>query len=408
MVTIGFILIPIIILIIKLLGSIKIKKINRILLNCSLILISLIYLIFCFVVNQEPFKYNIYTPFDYMLYSTVIFMFTPFMWIVTFYFAKKVLNNIRIRKNAIIKKDEEYIYYRDDLNKVSPSIVMFTSTFDVDIKKAVSATILKLKLMGYIKEENKAYKYTNKDEKDLLESEKMVLNLVKSNQFDNKKYKKVVEEETLNHKYIAKNRGGIFLRILKILVAIAIPIFMYILSFKLDNFVFENYHIWPEDDGKTYIELGNDDEIENIYNNEIKDESDYYGRIVTWTGKEEMSYDYNKIRADKFEYSVVRKAIFLNLLSVLSIAICIVLTFVAIYIVINQIIYINKNYRRTIKGKILLNKAYALKNYLKDYSLIKDRTEEELVLWEYYLVYAVILNVNEKLQDEIIESYIKD
>ena len=69
--------------------------------------------------------------------------------------------------------------------------------------------------------------------------------------------------------------------------------------------------------------------------------------------------------------------------------------------------YINKNYRRTIKGKKLLNKTYALKNYLKDYSLIKDRTEEELILWEYYLVYAVVLGVNAKIEDEIIEKYLK-
>ena len=55
----------------------------------------------------------------------------------------------------------------------------------------------------------------------------------------------------------------------------------------------------------------------------------------------------------------------------------------------------------------MLNKAYALKNYLKDYSLIKDRTEEELVLWEYYLVYAVVLGVNVKIEDKIIEKYVK-
>lgn len=81
---------------------------------------------------------------------------------------------------------------------------------------------------------------------------------------------------------------------------------------------------------------------------------------------------------------------------------------IAIYTVIEQIININKNYRRTIKGKKLLNKAYALKNYLKQYSLIKTRTEKELVLWEYYLVYAVLLDVNVNLEDKIIEKYVKN
>ena len=55
---------------------------------------------------------------------------------------------------------------------------MFTSTFEVDIKKSVSATILKLKQTGYIEENNGTYIYTNKDESNLLESEKMILNLI--------------------------------------------------------------------------------------------------------------------------------------------------------------------------------------------------------------------------------------
>ena len=54
----------------------------------------------------------------------------------------------------------------------------------------------------------------------------------------------------------------------------------------------------------------------------------------------------------------------------------------------------------------MINKAYALKNYLKDYSLIKDKTEEELILWEYYLIYAVILDVNAQINDNIIEKYV--
>lgn len=72
------------------------------------------------------------------------------------------------------------------------------------------------------------------------------------------------------------------------------------------------------------------------------------------------------------------------------------------------LIHFNKNYTRTIKGKILLNKAYALKNYLSKYSLIKNRTEKELILWEYYLIYAVVLNVNVKIKDEIIEKYVSE
>ena len=56
-----------------------------------------------------------------------------------------------------------------------------------------------------------------------------------------------------------------------------------------------------------------------------------------------------------------------------------------------------------IGGALVIN---VKKIYLSKYSLIKNRTEKELILWEYYLIYAVVLNVNVKIKDEIIEKYV--
>lgn len=410
-IAIGALLIPIVLVIMKIANLITTKKKIRILLNILLILIPIIYIVLCLIIRAEPFDFEDHYSVEYMfyrgeyiLYAGLIFLFTPFIWIIVVYFAKMILNSIRVRKNAIIKRNEEYVYYRGDLNKVSPSVIMFASTFNVDIKKSISATILKLKLTGYIKENSNSYIYTNKDISNLLESEKMVLNLIINNYFDKNNYKEVVKQETLDNKYIVKNRGGIPFRILKIIVAICIPIMVFAFSAWLSEYIFENYRVYPEDDGHTYIILNNEDEIEQLYY-EVKDINDYYHR--TMLDGTYISYNYSEIRADKFEYSVVRKAFFLNLITAVIISFFGVLVLISLYIVIDQIKYINKNYRRTIKGKKLLNKAYALKNYLKDYSLIKDRTEEELILWEYYLVYAVVLGVNAKIEDQIIEKYLK-
>lgn len=404
---IGLILIPIVIAIMQKSNLITTKKRNKILLNILLILISIIYIVLCWITRAEPFNFEDHYSLEYMIYSGdyildtgIIFLFTPFMWIILVHFLKMIIRSIRIRKNAIIKKNEEYIYYRGDLDKVSPSIIMFVSTFEIDMKKSISSTILKLKLTGYIEEINDGFKCTNKDESNLLESEKMVLNLIRYNNFDKSEYKKVIEQETLNNKYVVKNHGGIPFRILKIIIAISIPIIIFAFSVWLDQYVFENYHVWPEDDGHTYIYLEIDKDVKKL-NNEIKDENDYYSEGAG-------GYNYRKIRADKLEYSVVRKTLFLNILGTFLIGFIEIFVLIALYIVINQIIYINKNYRRTIKGKALLNKAYALKNYLKEYSLIKNRTEEELVLWEYYLIYAVVLDVNVKIEDKIIKKYVKN
>lgn len=409
---IGIILIPIVVLIIKEANRITTSKKQRRILNLSLILITLIYIIFCWVLKAEPFnfkshysnEYMIYNG-EYILYTGIIFVFSPFMWIILAHFTKMIFRGIRIRKNAIIKRKEDYVYYRGDLDKIPHSIIMFTSQLQVDLRKCISATILKLKLTGYIEEKGTSLVYTNKDECNLYKSERMVLGLIRNNSFDTNKYKKEVEKETLQNKYLVKNHGGKFSRIIKIIVAICMPIAMFAISVWLDDYHFKNYQVIPNNDGHVYIKLERDEDIEQLYYNEVKDLNDYYHRSMA---DGSIAYNYKLIRADKLEYSVVRKALLLAIIVTFSITNIAVFIVIAIYIIIQQIIYFNKNYTTTIKGKILLNKAYALKNYLKDFSIIKDRTEKELILWEYYLIYAVALDVNVKIEDDIIKKYIKN
>lgn len=410
---IGLILIPIIIVIIRKVNKITTLKKQRVMLNGLLILIALGYIIFVWAVRTEPFDFEIHYSLEYMIYSGefilytgLIFIFSPFMWIIVVHFIRMLFRAIRVRKNAIIKNNEDYIYYRGDLDKIPHSIIMFTSQLEIDLRKCISATILKLKLTGYIEEKDEHFVYTEKDENDLYESEKMVLHLIKYNQFHKNEYIKAIEKETLKHKYLTKNRGGALFRIIKIVVAICIPIAIYSLSEWTDQYQFKNYPIIPEDDGHVYVGLGREDEAERLFNNKVIDENDYYHRICA---DGSVDYNYGAIRADKMNYRVVRKALYLMIFNTLIIGWGIAVgVLIAVYIIIEQIIYFNKNYTRTIKGKILLNKAYALKNYLKEYSLIKDRTEKELVLWEYYLIYAVALDVNVKIEDKIIEKYIRE
>lgn len=402
MIIVGLILIPVALIIMVILNKVKFKKILSVVLNILLLASALLYIVLSLTIKTEPFNFDITCIGDYFIYSAVIFIFSPFLWMVLYYYCKKIFRNIRVRENAKIKTDKEYIYYRDDLDKISPTIVMFTSLMDTDVKKSIAAIILKLKLTGYVKEIDNKLQCINKKDNNLLETEKMILNSIKNNILDENLYKKTVEKEAINHKYIKKNNGGKVLRIIKMFVTICIPIILMISSIRFDDYVFENYEIYVLDDIR-YLKIDNEEEMENLYYNEIKNMDDYYHTY--WEEQDYWSYSYNLIRADKLEYSVVREKFILDILEPLFILASIISIFVAIFKLIEQIMYFNKNYTRTIKGNELLNKAYALKNYLRDYSLIKNRTEEELVLWEYYLIYSIILDVNVKIKDEIIEKY---
>lgn len=63
-------------------------------------------------------------------------------------------------------------------------------------------------------------------------------------------------------------------------------------------------------------------------------------------------------------------------------------------------------FRRTELGEQINVKLEGLKNYISDYSLINEKKEEDLTLWEYYLVYSFILGTNknsiEKQLDKLI------
>lgn len=407
---IGLALIPAVYALIHKANLVTSSKKRSILFNVLLILLAFLFVIFCWIVRMEPFdfedhysvEYMIYSG-EYLLYSGIIFMFTPFMWMILIHFFRRIFHSIRVRKNAVIKRNDEFIYYRGDLDKVPPAVLMFASKLEMDMRKSIAATILKLKLAAFIEEKEDYFICTKKDELELSGSEKMVLKLIRNHTFDKTLYRKTVEQETLNSRYLTKNYGGVFFRILKMVAAICIPLIIFVFSLWLDEYTHENYNVWPQDDGHAYILLNNDDEIEDLYYNEIKTEDDYYHREM-FDGS--FSYSYDAIRADKLQYSVVRKALFLNILGTIIVGFFAVFVMFGVYLFGEQIFYFNKNYARTIKGRALLNKAYALKNYLQDYSLIRKRTEAELVLWEYYLIYAVALDVNVKLEDVLIEKYL--
>lgn len=72
--------------------------------------------------------------------------------------------------------------------------------------------------------------------------------------------------------------------------------------------------------------------------------------------------------------------------------------------------YIIKNkknsYIRTNKGEVINERLEGLKNYLNDFSLMHERDEKSLPLWENYLIYSVIFNQNTKLIKSIYDKYI--
>lgn len=61
----------------------------------------------------------------------------------------------------------------------------------------------------------------------------------------------------------------------------------------------------------------------------------------------------------------------------------------------------------TKEGKEEYKKAYGLKSYIEDYSLMKERELDSNILWDDYLTYAIAFGISNKVTDRFGEGYMK-
>lgn len=120
---------------------------TKILIDILLGLVFL-YIVFSIVIKTEPFNFEITNTEDVTIAVAAIFFTLP--WITLYYYCGKLFRSIRVRKNAKIKSNSEYCYYRDDLNRISPSIVMFTLI--MAIETIVYTTVQEQKALQLYKE----------------------------------------------------------------------------------------------------------------------------------------------------------------------------------------------------------------------------------------------------------------
>lgn len=78
---------------------------------------------------------------------------------------------------------------------------------------------------------------------------------------------------------------------------------------------------------------------------------------------------------------------------------------VYIYVIFYAIKSKENLYSRSNKADELNQKLEGLKNYIIEYSLLEDKTSEDITLWEDYLIYSVIFNQNENIIKEYKKYY---
>lgn len=231
-------------------------------------------------------------------------------------------------------------YYRDVVKEYSPAVLSFIDDYRADENKDIVATLLILKLKGYIDiNDNGISILNNTVQKKLSKSEKYILNNFEN--YDINTFNKLVMKDGVDkgllevHKDIWKKiiKNIVILFLAQIIgIAFSIIILLFIPS--------GTYHGW------------------NLYS-------------------------------------------VLICISLLLMGITFIIQLIKIpYLVGIAMQHAKQPYIRTKKGKEVHKKLEGLKNYIKDFSTLEQRKKEEIVLWEDYLIYSVLFNQNRKIVQE--------
>lgn len=91
-----------------------------------------------------------------------------------------------------------------------------------------------------------------------------------------------------------------------------------------------------------------------------------------------------------------------------SIDFIIVFLLITILVILNIIVLrLADTHVLTSKGKEEYKKAYGLKSYIEDYSLMQERELESTILWDDYLTYAIAFGISNKVLDRFGEDLMK-
>lgn len=241
------------------------------------------------------------------------------------------------RKNATFKVVNDIEYYRNDFGEISPALISLMANLDIENKKDISAMLLYYKLNKIIRVSDN--KIEINESAVLKESDKSFFKWIESrNEFNLIEWKNKVKEEGIEQGYIQKKKDSN--------KGCLIPIIGLILTSIAITFGWLLL---------TKIIENNNEQIKIMY-----------------------------------------------LFVILFVLLFLIFNFVWIglaYFISDKLS--KKNIKRTKKGNELTEKIYAMKNFIHDFSNLSQATKESLCMWEYFLIYAVVLEENETVLEEI-------
>ncbi|MCM1158622.1 MAG: DUF2207 domain-containing protein [Clostridium sp.] len=308
----------------------------------------------------------------YVLWAFVGALIPVIVLKVIFYQIKK-----QLLRNARFITVEDFDYYRDKLTGLSPGIISILADLSVERKKDISASILKYQEMGILKYEDNRYMVIGDYQNARLrESDRYLIEGLVNQTFlekDEGKWAKLVEQEAIKEGYITnpddpvwreKNyKKSVIGCVGSCLGGCLTPIILFCLVGAL---------------------LG-------------KVDINHMDAIVATAPVDGTVGQYIEFLNQNFEFCMGL------LTAIVAIIIFLVSLIFPVLVIAGKIAgAVNKKpYRRTEYGNQMTEYVFGMKNFIHDFSNLNEANQEHLVLWDDYLIYAVVLEENQQIIDEI-------
>ena len=347
----------------------------------------------CISYNQSG---NLVITFCYTMCGILNFLMSGIILIIV-YLAFRLTKMKSIKQNTTYTQTYGIDYYRDKLPILTATEISLITDLNIENKKDIAASLLNIYQKGIISfENNKIIEYKEK-EQSLNQSEKKLLEILTSDKLDEhevKEWRKICIDEAINEGYIQKTRKDRYSylnkinKILKNVFKIWGITFIILLIFIMIKMIpsFSNEYISQFNELKS--STSNNENIENTINASTADEINQFS---------------NKTDEDLNE--LMKNPIFFTILVIHTLSIP-TMIYGIIYrkskmVVVKANESLQNNYERTEKGNEIVEKIAGLKRFISEFSQLSQREKEEIVLWEDFLTYAVLLEENEKIIKDI-------
>ena len=271
-------------------------------------------------------------------------------FIVIYFAIKRTANKARKENLSKIDFVREKEYFREILKGHSPAELSYIDDFKVVPRREITATLLNLKLKKRIEINENSIKVINPSIDGLKKTEEFIL-------------------KNINEGKIKIGHSG------------------YIESYAQDEAV---------EDG---LVIKNSDKVREK-RVRINTRKKVVLGIVSIIA---FSILCNNIERLNESNNIIFNIIFIIALIINSITVIYSFMIAPITGIVYRIMQIN-SYSRSEKGEELNKKIEGLKQYIKDYSLLNEKEQNDLMLWDEYLIYSVIFDIN---STEIVEEISK-